>query len=380
MAKQLKDILAGVKSSKKITKVLGKDPGVDYRPKSKDEADWADKHEIERHEDRVGNGDDVYQATNVKYSLTSPKEDKHGMEKPKDKAVYEAKKVEEADKAGYYLWGSQKKKKFFQAPKDKDGKTDIQKWAEKKAAERQAKQAVKEAKEVEEAVCNETPAGKTCPVHGVNECSMTMREDEIEEKYIGFASLKRRLATMHEEKHVFHVHLPSDDTRLHKMVGHDVSEPIGKKPKGERLKITVPGDRRTATNKAAQFVARTYGTNVKFKYSHKVDEDLAVPLLGGADGDESAEMAKTQLRALANKAMHLATQLGDEQVVEPWVQAKIAVAKDNVSAVHDYMIYGDHNKPEDEQTSPYDGGVDMSGSPRNTYPNFSVDVNTGRNV
>mgnify|MGYP006283092911 CR=1 FL=1 len=89
MAKQLKDILAGVKSSKKITKVLGKDPGVDYRPKSKDEADWADKHEIERHEDRVGNGDDVYQATNVKYSLTSPKEDKHGMEKPKDKAVYE---------------------------------------------------------------------------------------------------------------------------------------------------------------------------------------------------------------------------------------------------------------------------------------------------
>jgi hypothetical protein len=111
-----------------------------------------------------------------------------------------------------------------------------------------------------------------------------------------------------------------------------------------------------------------------------IKEDLAVPLLGGSDGDESAEMAKTQLRALANKALHLAMQLGDEQIIEPWVQAKIAVAKDHVSAVHDYMVYGDHSKDkeEDEQTAPYDGGIDMSGAPRNTYPDFSVDV--GRNV
>jgi translation elongation factor EF-G len=118
--------------------------------------------------------------------------------------------------------------------------------------------------------------------------------------------------------------------------------------------------------------------------STEMSEDLAVPLLGGSDGDESAEMAKTQLRALANKALHLAMQLGDEQIIEPWVQAKIAVAKDHVSAVHDYMVYGDHSKDkdkeEDEQTAPYDGSIDMTGAPRNTYPDFSVDVNTGRNV
>lgn len=107
-------------------------------------------------------------------------------------------------------------------------------------------------------------------------------------------------------------------------------------------------------------------------------ESLAVPLLGG--DDESAEMAKTQLRALANKALALAMHLNDDQVVEPWVQAKIAVAKDNVTAVHDYMLYGNHDKPEKEQTAPYEGGIDMSGAPRNTYPSFSADVNTGRNV
>jgi hypothetical protein len=101
-------------------------------------------------------------------------------------------------------------------------------------------------------------------------------------------------------------------------------------------------------------------------------------LLGGRNDDESAEMAKTQLRALANKALHLAMQLGDEQVVEPWVQAKIAVAKDNVTAVHDYMVYGDHSKDKENEQAPYEGGIDMSGASRNPYPDFSVDV--GRNV
>jgi hypothetical protein len=116
------------------------------------------------------------------------------------------------------------------------------------------------------------------------------------------------------------------------------------------------------------------------KQNEEVKEDLAVPLLGSKDNDESAEMAKTQLRAIANKALHLAMQLGDEQMIEPWVQAKIAVAKDHVTAVHDYMIYGDHSKEkeEDEQTAPYEGGIYMSGAPRNPYSDFSVDV--GRNV
>lgn len=102
-----------------------------------------------------------------------------------------------------------------------------------------------------------------------------------------------------------------------------------------------------------------------------VKESLVAPLLGSND-DESAEMAKTQLRALANKALALAMFLSDDQVVEPWVQAKIAVAKDNVTAVHDYMVYGNHDKPEKEQTAPMDTPM--------TFPNMNVDVNTGVNV
>jgi hypothetical protein len=79
---------------------------------------------------------------------------------------------------------------------------------------------------------------------------------------------------LHEEKHVFHVHVPADDIRGHKMVDDRTSEPVGDKPKGHRLKITVPGSSRTeATNKAAKYVAKNYGTHVKFTYAGKASEE-----------------------------------------------------------------------------------------------------------
>ena len=114
------------------------------------------------------------------------------------------------------------------------------------------------------------------------------------------------------------------------------------------------------------------GATKEFK-SKYMKEDLAVPLLGGdqpprGNSDEAAEMVKTELKALANKAMHLAMQMPDSMHVEPWCQAKIANAKSYVSDVHDYMIYGDHKDEEDEQSD-----VPM------TFPNMNSG-NAGQNV
>lgn len=385
MAKSLNDILRGVKASKVVPGSTGTDPGVDYAPKSKVEQDFVAKHKTEKHEDRVGNKDDVYKGK-TEYVLDKASESRHGYKKDDAEKVYEslqvleeatakqindrldslvaAKKAEKAgDKKAQYGHLADYHTKYATHVKKSADVAHHKSQAEKY---RSASKAFNEA-----ASCNMTNEGTYCPVHEMTSCK--------EQK-----TLREKDKKINEEKHVFHVHIPSLDTRLHKMVDPEndgkTSEPIGNKPKPDRLKITVPGDRRTATNKAAKYVAKNYGTNVKFTYSHKVDESLVAPLLGGSDGDESAEMAKTQLRALANKALALAMHLNDDQVVEPWVQAKIAVAKDNVSAVHDYMVYGNHDKPEKEQTAPYEGGMDMSGSPRNTYPNFGADVNIGRSV
>lgn len=113
------------------------------------------------------------------------------------------------------------------------------------------------------------------------------------------------------------------------------------------------------------------------KEKKPVKEEYAVqPLLGGdqpprGDSDEAAEMVKTELKALANKAMHLVMQMPDSMHVEPWCQAKIAQAKAYVNDVHDYMVYGEHDKEEEDE-----GTTDTP----LTLPNMSVDVNTGQNV
>lgn len=64
MAKDLKSILAGVKSSKIAP------PEIDdknlYQWNSKDGVAFIKKHKIEKHEDRVGNGDDVYKGKTKK--------------------------------------------------------------------------------------------------------------------------------------------------------------------------------------------------------------------------------------------------------------------------------------------------------------------------
>jgi len=293
MAKTLNDILKGVKASRIVPGSTGKDPGVDYAPKAKAEQDFVAKHKTEKHADRVGNNDDVYQGK-TEYVLNKATEKRHGYKEDEAMKVYEsleeatqkqindrmdslmaAKKAEKAgDKKAQYGHMADYHMKYATHSKKSSDIAHHKSQAEKYRSAAKAFE--------EETKCNMTEEGKYCPVHENAACAKAIKES------------------------------------------------------------------------------------------------LAVPLLGG--DDESAEMAKTQLRALANKALALAMHLSDDQVVEPWVQAKIAVAKDNVTAVHDYMLYGDHDKPEKEQTAPYDGGVDMSGAPRNTYPNFSADVNTGRNV
>jgi hypothetical protein len=90
MAKTLKQILDGIKSSKiKSKDILGTKPGVDYSPKAGDERKFADKHEIEQHADRVGNDDDVYNATNVKSYMDTSQSVHHGYKAGEDEKVYE---------------------------------------------------------------------------------------------------------------------------------------------------------------------------------------------------------------------------------------------------------------------------------------------------
>jgi hypothetical protein len=339
MTKSLKDILAGVKTSTVVPGSTGTQPGVDYAPKAPAEQDVVKKHKVEKHADRVGNGDDVYQAINIKHSQI--KDAKHGYKKPEDQKVNEA------------------------------------------------------------SSCNMTEEGTHCPVHEMASCGSSKKslkeiitkktsagkvikdfQKSDNEKFAGKSPEKRKqmaLAAYYAKQRNEAVEQVDEATMSS---GQKAAYRMGM-AHGSKGTKKIDADKSFGPH--ADYYHRGYMQGKDSEDWHEKqrtrNESLAVPLIGSnGDDDESAEMAKTQLRALANKAMHLVMQLSDDQVVEPWVQAKIAVAKDNVSAVHDYMVFGNHDKPEAEQSAPYEGGIDMTGAPRNTYPNFSVDVNTGRNV
>jgi len=88
--------------------------------------------------------------------------------------------------------------------------------------------------------------------------------------------------------------------------------------------------------------------------------------------DEAVDMVKTELRALSNKAMHLVMSMPDKMHIEPWVQAKIAQAKEMVSSVHDYMVYGDHDE---DESAPADTPMNYTRSgPVNTIPAYNLDI------
>jgi len=78
-----------------------------YKPKSADEKKFVDKHIVVKHKDRNGNGDDVFQATNVK--TVGRKKERHGYDPNDDEKVYE--EVEQVDEGNPT---NKMKSKFYQ--------------------------------------------------------------------------------------------------------------------------------------------------------------------------------------------------------------------------------------------------------------------------
>jgi len=110
------------------------------------------------------------------------------------------------------------------------------------------------------------------------------REDEVEKRNREAKQRQKETTKMSKEetvteaKHVFHVHLHADDTRLGKMVDDKTVEPIGAKPKGTKIKLTVPAhDTRTARDKATRYAAKNFGVDAVKSIEYKgLHEDTVV--------------------------------------------------------------------------------------------------------
>jgi hypothetical protein len=205
MAKGLNDILKGVNKSKVVPGSTGDDPGVDYAEKSKDGRDFVAKHKVEKHEDRVGNGDDVYNASKIKQS----KDDKHGnTPDPKAKSSYkqhnEAKDSREYDYEGEMAISQIKS--IMNHSQQLMGMlkpdTNLPEWVQSKIT--LAKDYIQTAADyyatevTEDSKCNMTEAGTMCEVHGMKTCGEKEEKDSASDKeprYNGKKKEGRQLIT-----------------------------------------------------------------------------------------------------------------------------------------------------------------------------------------
>ena len=172
MAKSLSDILrryndviSGKTPASEINALTtGENPGVDYADKMKDTRDFIAQHSVEKFDDRVGNGDDVYQAANVKKA----KMERHGHENPKDKKVYK-KANQQTNEETDLEEGS----KYYEDPTGQAKRDMTNKYVQLRQIAHKKKMKKKKLKEedLEEASkCNMTEAGKMCEVHGMKAC------------------------------------------------------------------------------------------------------------------------------------------------------------------------------------------------------------------
>jgi len=378
MAKQLKDILKGVNSSKVEKGSLGKDPGVDYEPKPKDEQDFVAKHKVEKHEDRNGNKEDVFNASKVKYK--SNKETNKGHNKGEDEKVYEAKEAESAKcnmtEAGKECpvhgmtecWSAKKINEDEKVPMPPARPKDMDKAPKKKddgtMGGQIAKTGMKTFEEVED--IDEDSGFKDALPEIIKDIKAKKSAQELRQTHgTHYKRIANAASNVHGPKYTRAHLLDVAQTAMKEEV--EIHEVLTKKtPVGKWIKDFVDSENSKFEGKSKK--KRTQMALAAY-YAKQRNEDLAIPLLGGDEDDHKSDeldMVKAELKALANKAMHLMMHMPKNMHVEPWVQAKLATAKSLVSDIHDYMMYGEHDKDDEkEESAPMDTPM--------TFPGMNVD-------
>jgi hypothetical protein len=442
------DILAGKNTSTVTDLDLG-----GYSPKPGDEKAFVAKHKVQKHADRVGNEDDLYQATNVKHTLADPKEKRHGYKKPEDEKVNEdaqcnmseagtscsvhgmkecssyggsvikekGKEVNEvmskSAKAGDWIndFVNSDNPKFAGKSKEKRKEMALAAYYAKQRNEEHepmkgkspGSKGIDAAKKDEEERVALAKKGKKLPsrLTGIrneevelNEISRDLARRVIRkaagEKEMGYGKKDRTNVLSLAGKKAYpefvgkprvpatteEVELDEDDKHFEKQTPKMQTAINMHLRKGKSYldavkaaKVHVKEEVELDEQNLRDRTSRTKAVHVKHprpdkEYGIKKQmEDLAMPMLGSNDSskydDESAEMAKTQLKALANKALNLMMQIPDDMILEPWVQSKINIAKDYVSSVHDYMIYSDKDgiKKDVEKESDTAGAMQFPG-------------------
>ena len=388
MPKLLKDILNGVKKSTVTPGSIGVDPGVDYKPKAGGEQKFVKKHSIEKHASRAGNKEDIFQGTHVKYSMDTPQMKNFGHKKGEDEKVYgeetelKCNKSPKGTKCPVHgmmeCSGSYTKKTLKEVLTKKTSAGEIIKDFENSKNPKFSGKSKEERERM--------ALGAYYGMHP-EKSKYTKEEMSINENSNKIKAALRDVYDLNGD----HGRISSANMQKYKLgTRHSRGMPFDIALDHVSAHHGIPKeDLHVAYHKEVFPLDKEGPEKIKKGYeSGDVKEDLAMPLLGGDvsdlpkgrsdDTQEEIEMVKAELKALANKALHILTAMPHNLHVEPWVQAKIAQSREMINSVHDYMVYGDHGKEEDEQAAPSDGGISSVTMAPNSFGAPSSQFGDGR--
>jgi hypothetical protein len=291
MPKNLNDVLKGVKKSTINKLTTGENPGVDYADKSKDTRDFFDQHPVQKHEDRVGNGDDVYKASNVKKASML----RHGHEpKPKDIRVYnktnqvntEEVELDEADMMHIKV-GEKVRLTNPKAP---------------------ARHTVTKIKGQKVHIKKESGEEVILPLERIKrvkaQAAKLQEAEELNEADLMHIKVGEKVRLTNPKAPARHTVTKIDGQKVHieKDSGEKVILPLNriKRVKAQAAKLQEAKDER--------------------EY--------------GYEGD----MAITQLKTICRNAEHLMKMMKPDTDLPEWVQSKITKAEDYISTAHDYLM------------------------------------------
>lgn len=387
MAKTLKQILDGIKSSKLKTKdILGNQPGVDYSPKAKDERDFADRHHIQKHADRVGNGDDIYQATNIKQATTA----RHGHKSRGDEKVYEADKrnMTEADLG---LEGNMSEA-GVESPVH--GMKNCIKENEPSSTAAN----LKTLDTLHMGKCNMSEAGVKCPVHGMVQCpTKVLKEKPAKEEAGGKQTM---LVTMKKDRvkntktggGVTRIKKSEYDPKIHDLAEEEVINELSadklnsyassaRKQHDSLKRVKIADDPEASDIRNRMMQNRAKGVSRALKKLDNPVKSLQYRTLSQESSElgerkmSDAEMEKREriVKGMKKKLSDFRARYGKRAKDVMYAAAtKQAMKEDLAQLAAAKNLTKNEKKKKMEQSAPAVTPI--------TLPNFSADVNTGRNV
>jgi hypothetical protein len=180
--------------------------------------------------------------------------------------------------------------------------------------------------------------------------------------------------------------MPKKDKKL-LLGGKKLDEVITKKtPTGEVIKDFVHSKNPKFAGKSKEERIRM-ALGAKYSMMRKEDIDEAKNY---DDTEEEVSMVTTELRAIIAKSEELLKKMPSGMHIEPWVQAKVAMAKASIGSIHDYILYKDvkedfaepmledgktkKGKKKVKEDAPSDGQIYPSKGVPNKYQNVGADT------